>query len=136
MRREIICLDKNSPQTRPQMSGPVLHVFTLKFLALKKTVFFTFSGSKKIFWNFFYIFYYATFQCGRYGIFKKKFKNFFDPEKLKKPLKKVAHNRLKPFYYTVQPRPTAHSPKLIFRIMKSWDQRSVLLSVFLPYFQN
>ena len=29
------------------MSGPDLHVFTLKFVALKKTDFFTFSGSKK-----------------------------------------------------------------------------------------
>ena len=29
------------------MSGPDLHVFTLKFLALKKNVFFTFSGTKQ-----------------------------------------------------------------------------------------
>ena len=33
-------------QIREQMSGPDLHVFTLKFLALKKPFFFTFSGSK------------------------------------------------------------------------------------------
>ena len=34
-------------QIREQMSGPDLHVFTLKFLTLKKVVFFMFSGSKK-----------------------------------------------------------------------------------------
>ena len=57
-----------------------------------------------------------TFQCGRYSVFKKR-------------ASKVAHNRPRPFYFTVQPRPTAHSPELIFHIMKSWDQTSVLLSV-------
>ena len=31
-------------QIRERMSGPDLHVFTLKFLALKKVVFFTFLG--------------------------------------------------------------------------------------------
>ena len=36
------------PQIREQMSGPDLHVFTLKFLALKKPGFFPFSGLKKI----------------------------------------------------------------------------------------
>ena len=30
---------------------------------------------------------------------------FFDPEKVKKWASKVAHNRPKPFYFTVQPRP-------------------------------
>ena len=48
---------------------------------------------------------------------------------MKKRASKVAHNRPRPFYFTVQPRPTAHSPELIFHIMKSWDQTSVLLSV-------
>ena len=79
--------------------------------------------------NFFLPFFYATFQCGRYGVFKKKLKYFFDPEKVKKRASKVAHNRPRPFYFTVQPRPTAHSPELIFHIMKSRDQTSVLLSV-------
>ena len=74
-------------------------------------------------------FFYATFQCGRYGVFKKIKKNFFDPEKVKKRASKVAHNRPRPFYFTIQPRPTAHSPQLIFHIMKSWDKTSVLLSV-------
>ena len=61
--------------------------------------------------------------------FQKNFKIFFDPEKVKKQALKVAHNRPRPFYFTVQPRPTAHSPELIFHIMKSRDQTSVLLSV-------
>ena len=29
-------------------------------------------------------FFYATFQCGRYDVFKKKIKKFFDPGKAKK----------------------------------------------------
>ena len=53
----------------------------------------------------------------------------FCPWKIEKNTQKIAHNRPKPFYYTVQPRPMAHSPKLIFHIMKSRNQRSVLLSV-------
>ena len=61
--------------------------------------------------------------------FQKKIKKNFDPEKVKKQASKVAHNRPKPSYFTVQPRPTAHSPELIFHIMKSRDQTSVLLSV-------
>ena len=69
------------------MSGPDLHVFTLKFLALKN------------------------------------FKLFFVHKNLKERASKVAHNWPKPFYFTF------HSPKLIFHIMKSRDQTSVLLSV-------
>ena len=78
---------------------------------------------------FFLPFFYATFQCGRYGVFKIFLKYFFDPEKVKKRASKVAHNRPRPFYFTVQPRPMAQSPELIFHIMKSRDQTSVLLSV-------
>ena len=88
-----------------------------------------FLGSKKIFFEIFLKLSYATFQYGRYKVFKKNFKNFFDLEKVKKRASKVAHNRPRPFYSTVQPRQTAHSPELIFHIMKSRDQRSVLLSV-------
>ena len=88
-----------------------------------------FSGSKENFFEKILTLFYATFQCRRYNL-KELFKKiFFAHEKLKKTLNKVAHNRPKPFYYTVQPRPTAHSPNLIFHIMKSRDQRSVLLSV-------
>ena len=105
-----------------------LHSNSTQILALKKMVFL----KKKILPKkkyFFLPFFYATFQCGRYGVFKKILKFFFDPEKVKKQAKKVAHNRPRPFYFTVQPRPTAHSPELILHIMKSRDQRSVLLSV-------
>ena len=38
-------------------------------------------------------------------VFSKKFKKFFDPEKVKKLASKVAHNGPRPFYSTVQPRP-------------------------------
>jgi hypothetical protein len=48
---------------------------------------------------------------------------------VKKQASKVAHNRPRPSFFTVQPRPTAHSPELIFHIMKSQDKTSVLLSV-------
>ena len=34
--------------------------------------------------------FYATFQCGRYDIFKEIFKKNFDPEKVKKRASKVA----------------------------------------------
>ena len=82
-------------QIREQMVVPDLYVFTLKLHSY-------FSMYKNM---------------------KKKFKHFFDPEKVKKLASKVAHNR---------PRPTAHGPELIFHIMKTRDQRSVLLSVSLP----
>ena len=78
---------------------------------------------------FFLPFFNATFQCGRYGVFKKNLKFFFGPEKVKKRTSKVAHNQPRPLYFTVQPRPTASSPELILHIKKSWDQTSVLLSV-------
>ena len=38
---------EGQPQIREQMSGPDLHVFTLKFLALKKWFFSCFWGQKK-----------------------------------------------------------------------------------------
>ena len=41
------------PQIREQMSGPDLHVFTLKFLALKNWGFFHFFGVKKNLKHFF-----------------------------------------------------------------------------------
>ena len=63
---------------------------------------------------------------------------FFDPKNMKKQPSKVAHNRPKLYYFTVQPRPqpTAHSRELIFHIMKSWDQTSVLLSVIAIFHSN
>ena len=66
-------------------------------------------------------------------VFSKKFKNSFGLEKVKKRALKVAHNGLRPFYPTAQA--TAHSTKLIFHIMKSQDQTSVLLYVS-KYFQK
>ena len=38
-------------------------------------------------------------------VFSKKLKENFDPRDMKKPPSKVAHNRPRPFYFTVQPRP-------------------------------
>ena len=48
---------------------------------------------------------------------------------MKKQASKVAHNRPRPSYFTVPPRSTAHSQELIFHIMKSREETSVLLSV-------
>ena len=87
-----------------------------------KKIFFQFFGVK----FFFYIFYYATFQCGRYSIFKKIWKKN-DPEKVKKRASKVAHNRPRPFYFTVQLRPQPTAQNWFFIL--SPDQTSVLLSV-------
>ena len=77
------------------MSGPALHAFTLKFLALK-TCLFQFFGVKKNL-NFLYNFSVQTIQY-----FQKK---SFDPKKVKKRASKVGHNWPRPFYFTVQPRP-------------------------------
>ena len=54
-----------------------------QILAIKKPIFFTFSGS-----NFYFFFFckkrnYAFFQCGSYSVFKKRIK-FFEPKKVKK----------------------------------------------------
>ena len=63
-------------------------------------------------------------------VFSKKIKKKnFGPQKGKKQPSKVAHNRPRPLYFTVQPRPMANSPELILHIKKSRDQTSVLLSV-------
>ena len=80
-----------------------LHSNSTQILALKKMVFL----KKKIFpkQNYFFLpFFYATFQCGRYGVFNKNLKYFFDPEKVKKRASKVAHNQCR-LFFTVQLRP-------------------------------
>ena len=81
-----------SPQIREQMSGPDLHVFTLKFLALKKVFFSCFRGQKK-----FKIFFYKKGIMQLFSadaiVFKKN--KIFDPKNMKKPPSKVAHNRPK-----------------------------------------
>ena len=97
-------------QIRKQMSGPDLHVFTLKFLQPKKVLF---SGSKKIIKN---------------DIMQLFIADTIVFSNHEKPPSKVAHTRPRPFYFTVQSSPD-HSTELIFHTMKSWDQTSVLLSV-------
>ena len=87
------------------MSGPDLQVFTLKFLVLKKC-FFHFFWVKKMFKK-------CVVKKDIVQLFSADAivfpKNFFDPEKVKKWASKVAHNRPRPFYFTVQrkPEPTA-----------------------------
>ena len=50
-------------QIREQMSGPDLHVLTLKFLALKKTGFSPIKNTFQIFFDFCLPLFYTTFQC-------------------------------------------------------------------------
>ena len=61
---------------------------------------------------------YATFQCGRYNVFK----TIFLPTKIWKTASKVAHNQPKPFISQFSP---AHSPELIFHIIKCQQQAFV-----------
>ena len=49
---------------KEQMSGPDLHVFTLKFLGLKKTGFSPIKNISQNFFDFCLPLFYATFQCG------------------------------------------------------------------------
>ena len=65
------------------MSGPDLHVFTLKFLALKNLEFSLFRGQN----------------------YKEGIMQPFSVDAVKKRTSKVAHNCPRPFYFTVQPRP-------------------------------
>ena len=58
------------PQIREQMSGHDLYVLTVAFLALKKTVFLEKKNSSQKKKIFFLPFFCATFQCGRYNVFK------------------------------------------------------------------
>ena len=59
-----------STQYSQQQSVPDLNVLTVAFLALKIYGFSKKKISKKK--KFFLPFFNATFQCGRYGVFKKK----------------------------------------------------------------
>ena len=65
-------------QIREQMSVPDLYVVTVAFLALKKKIFQKkkfFPKKKKLpFSN-------TTFQCGRYGVFKKNLDFFLTSKK-------------------------------------------------------
>jgi hypothetical protein len=98
------------PGKYSQMSGPDLHEFTFKFLALKNWFF----PHKKYFPKFFWLlftFILCNFSVPTLKYFQKKFKLFFCPGNFKIRASKVAHNRPRPFYFTVQPRPqpTAHN---------------------------
>ena len=84
------------------------------------------SGSKKIQKFFLEKGYYATFQCGRYSVFKKK--NFLTPQKKKKTPSKVAHNRPITFFFMYWPADQT-SPELIFHVINMSQDASVLLSV-------
>ena len=86
---------------REQMSGPDLHVFTLKLLALKKLLIYSF-GVKLFFFHKKGI--YASFSADAI-VFSNNNKKNFDPKKVKKWVSKLAHKRPKPFCFTVQPRP-------------------------------
>ena len=71
--------------------------------ALKKPSFIQKKNSKKKKIEFFFLNYYATFQCGRYNVFKKILNFFFDPENMKKLPQKVAHNRPPTFFLCIGP---------------------------------
>ena len=104
-------------QIRDQMSVPDLYVLTVAFLALKKTGFSEINKSSQKKKNFL-LFFYATFQCGRYNVFKFFFFFFFALKKLKRPHSKVAHNR--PKFFFPQPSPThSQQPKIDFSYHKN-----------------
>ena len=68
--------------------------------------------------NFFLPFFYATFQCGRYNVFKFI---FFDRKKLKNPPQKVAHNQPRPFFFSAA-LPAQNSPELNIHFIDSCIQ--------------
>ena len=83
-----------------------------------------FSPKKTSFFNFF-------------KLFQKKKK--FDPEKVKKRASKVAHNRPRPFYFTVQPRPRPTAQNWFF-ILWNLGKRHLFsylcVKLFIPESQN
>ena len=87
-----ITTGKFHSQIREQMSGPDLHVFTLKFLALKKWVFHVFGVKKKLYKKGIAQLFSAD-AIVFFGSIFFFFFNFFE----------VAHNRPRPFYSTIQP---------------------------------
>ena len=109
-------------------------VNSTQILALKKMVFLEKIKSSPPQKKFFFTSFLCNFSVSTLRCFQKNSKKNFDPKKVKKQAKKIAHNRPRPFYFTVQPRAMAHSPELILHIMKSRDQTSVLLSVVVCLF--
>ena len=94
---------RGTSQNSQQKSVTNLNVLTVAFLALKKMVFL----KKNIFFS---PFFNATFQCGRYGVFK--IQNFFlTPKKWKNRQKKLLIIGPDPFLSQSSPdqRPTAQN---------------------------
>ena len=73
MKNELFSRPTNQSESNKERVGFGPLLITVLFLALKKLVFLKkkfFPKKKK---NFFLPFFYATFQCGRYNVFKKFF---------------------------------------------------------------
>ena len=102
---------------RQQRTDQRVLVVTLKFLALKYG-FPPVKNTTQICFAFFYIYiFYATFQCRRQALFKKKIKFIFCQLKQKKTMPQQVHI-ISPKLFFSQYCPTAKtSPKLIFHIM-------------------
>ena len=113
------------------MSGPDLHVFTLKFLALKKTGFSPIKNTFQKFFDFCLPLCYATFQCGPYNILKKIYIIFLPLKILKNGPKKwliIGPNLF--LHWPAQP--TAQSPELFFHAIDMSQDTSASLSVVSP----
>ena len=100
----------------------------LKFLALKKCFF----SHKKYFPIFFWLF-CLTFSVQLFRVDPKIFSKFFWIIVLSiKQASKVAHNRPKPFYFTVQPRPFCIMFNAITKATPSFEKvKSLRLDDFL-----
>ena len=67
-------------------------------------------------------------------VFSKKIKKkIFDPEKVKKRASKVAHNRPRPFYLTVQPRPQPTAQNWFF-ILWNLGTRHLFSYLWVKYY--
>ena len=75
---------------------------------------------------FFLPFFNATFQCGCYNVV------VFSHEKLKKPPKKVAQNRPRPLFPTVQPRPQPTAQNW-FPILRNFGTRHLFSYLWYEY---
>ena len=107
-------------QIREQILVPDLYVLTVESVAYKKRL----KREKKNLTLF-----HATFQCGRYSVFKKKLKKHFLTRKSEKTGLKSCSESAQTLLLHSPAQTTAHIPELIFYVMKSRDQTSVLLSM-------
>ena len=87
--------------SKSQSKYPVLHQETL-MQTVHSNLRICVLAYLKIHGFFFLTSFYATFQCGRYNIFKKFLTYFFAPENMKKTPSKVAHN-LPRFFFSIGP---------------------------------